>query len=296
MYFLMKKGIQLAILTTCISGFSIFASKIFLTNMDPVLFTTLKNLIVAIILSGIVLSSHKQKLFQLTLKQWKQLLFIGIIGGSIPFALFFIGLSKISALEGALIHKSLFIWVAIMGMFFLRERINRYQILGYIIVTAGALFLGVESYSDLSIGHIMVLIATFFWSVEYIIAKKILHTIPSSIVAWGRMFFGVIVLLGISAYQGLIPQIATLDSSQVLAIFSGAVFLIGYVLTWYAALSKSQASLVSLVLAASPIITGVLSSIFISHAFPQSNMLSWVIIIFGIVLTIVFGRLRHAST
>src|SRR3990167_10101199 len=111
----MKKGIQLALITAGISGFSIFASKFFLADINPILFTTLKNLLVTVVLSVFVYVSQRKTISLLTKKQWKQLVLIGIIGGSIPFALFFTGLSKITAIEGALIHKTLFIWVAIMS-------------------------------------------------------------------------------------------------------------------------------------------------------------------------------------
>lgn len=292
----MKKGIQLAILTALISGFAIFASKFFVASMNPVLFTTLKNLLVAIVLSVIVSLSHKKTLSKLSNKQWKQLVLIGVIGGSIPFALFFTGLSKITAIEGALIHKTLFIWVAIMSIFFLKEKINRYQIAGYILVTAGVLLFGGISYKSLGIGHLMIVLATLFWSVEYIIAKKALKTIPSMVVSWARMFFGVLILLVITAFQGSFSQITSFDTTQILAVLSGSVFLLGYVLTWYSALAQSRASAVSLVLATSPIITGILSAVFVSHSFPQSSMINWVLILGGVAITLVFGRFRRSAT
>ncbi len=289
----MKKGIQLALLTTGISGFSIFASKFFLADINPILFTTLKNLLVAVVLSVIVYVSQRKTISHLTKKQWKQLVLIGIIGGSIPFALFFTGLSKITAVEGALIHKTLFIWVAIMSVFFLKEKVNRYQVLGYVAVTIGTLFFAGISYKSLGMGHLMIVAATLFWSVEYIIAKKALKNIPSSVVSWARMFFGVIILLGITIFQGSITQIATLGSAHLLAILSGSVFLLGYVLTWYAALSQAKASTVSLVLSISPIITGVLSAVFISHTFPQAQILGWVMIVGGIAVTLFFTRFKQ---
>src|SRR3989344_4994549 len=152
----MNKGIQFAFLTAFISGFSIFASKFFIADIDPVLFTLLKNTCVAIILSIIVFVVYKQKIMSLSRSQWIRLVSIGIIGGSIPFALFFIGLSKVTALEGAIIHKTLFIWVALMSVIFLKEKLNKFQILGYILVTSGALFLGGFSFTELGVRHIFI--------------------------------------------------------------------------------------------------------------------------------------------
>jgi len=57
------------------------------------------------------------------------LLLIGLVGGSIPFYLYFEGLSKISAINGAIIHKSLVIWVALLAIPFLKENMSKLQAL-----------------------------------------------------------------------------------------------------------------------------------------------------------------------
>src|SRR3989338_10727572 len=137
----MKKGIYLALITAIISGFSIFTSKIFVTKLDPLVFTTLKNLFVAVILSFMILNkSYIQSLLKLNRKDVLRLILIGLIGGGIPFALFFTGLSMTSAATGAIIHKTLFIWVAILAYFFLKERLKSVQIIGYILIMASAIF------------------------------------------------------------------------------------------------------------------------------------------------------------
>ena len=121
----MNKGIQLALGTALISGFSIFISKILVSSMDPVVFTALKNIFVAAVLSLFVFRSrYIHQIQKLTRPDWVRLILIGIVGGSIPFALFFTGLSMTSAGMGAILHKTLFIWIALLAIPFLREKLS----------------------------------------------------------------------------------------------------------------------------------------------------------------------------
>ena len=137
----MNKGIQLALLTATISGFSIFFSKLFVSKMDPVVFTTLKNIFVAFVLSGLLFRPALTAQFKkLTRQDWIKLVLIGVIGGSIPFALFFTGLTMTTASTGAIIHKTLFIWVAFLAIIFLREKLTFLQMIGYTLILWGGMW------------------------------------------------------------------------------------------------------------------------------------------------------------
>ena len=65
----------------------------------------MKNLGVAVIL-GIILLRQKVDWGEVK-NQWRRLALIGIIGGSLPFYLFFKGLMIVNPATGALIHKTL---------------------------------------------------------------------------------------------------------------------------------------------------------------------------------------------
>ena len=260
----MNKGIQLALLTAIISGFSIFFSKIFVSKMDPVVFTTLKNVFVAVVLSGFLFRPTLTAQFKkLTKQDWMKLVLIGVIGGSIPFALFFTGLSMTSAVTGAIIHKTLFIWVAFLAIIFLREKLSFLQMIGYVLILWGGMW--VSSWQGISFnrGEQMIFAATILWAVENVIAKKTLATIPSELVAWARMAIGSVILIGIVVWQGHSNQLTSLSLPNLQATLIGAAFLTGYVLTWYKALSKAPATVVSVVLTLSTIITGLLSTQFL---------------------------------
>ncbi|MEK7078935.1 MAG: EamA family transporter, partial [Patescibacteria group bacterium] len=110
------KGIILAFLTAIISGFAIFYSKISVAKIDPLILATTRNSLVGIFFIIYFLATNNLKrLLKLTKKELVLLLGIGVIGGSIPFYLFFTGIKLIGAQSANIIHKSLFIWVAILS-------------------------------------------------------------------------------------------------------------------------------------------------------------------------------------
>ena len=281
----MNKGIQLALLTAAISGFSIFFSKIFVSKMDPVVFTTLKNIFVAIVLSGFLFRPTLTASFRkLTKQDWIKLVLIGVIGGSIPFALFFTGLTMTTASTGAIIHKTLFIWVAFLAIIFLREKLTFLQMIGYTLILWGGMWTSGLRGINFNRGEQMILAATIFWAIENVIAKKALNTIPSELVAWGRMFIGSIILVSIVVWQGKTNTLFSLSFSNLQATLVGAAFLTGYVLTWYKALSKAPATVVSVVLTLSTIITGLLSTQFLNVPVYSPDITGFALTASGVLL------------
>ena len=86
-----KKGIYLALVTASVSGVSIFINKFAVGAISPPLvFTAVKNTGVAFLVISLLLFSRKYKLLgSISKKDALYLLLIGVVGGAIPFYLFF---------------------------------------------------------------------------------------------------------------------------------------------------------------------------------------------------------------
>lgn len=177
-----QKGFYLVLGTALISGLANFFNKSGMQALgkDAFQYTTLKNIVVALILTLIILTPFIfKKLKALNKKDWLKLSLIGLIGGSIPFLLFFKGLSLTSPVSASFIHKTLFIWVAILALPILKEKLSKLQ-----FVALGVLFVGniiFNGFSGLTFGYaeILILIATLLWSLENVIAKIALKSIDS---------------------------------------------------------------------------------------------------------------------
>ena len=78
-----------------------------------------------LILTFLLASGKIKEIKKLKSREIKLLALIGIIGGSIPFYLFFKGLSMVPAVNGAIIQKTLVLWVALFAMLFLGEKLSK---------------------------------------------------------------------------------------------------------------------------------------------------------------------------
>lgn len=281
-----NKGLYFAFITALISGLAVFFNKFAVSFwQSSSVFTTAKNLVAVFFIFSLVLLLGKVgELKKLSKGQWLRLVAIGLVGGSVPFLLFFKGLSITSAVNAAFIHKTLFVWVAFLAIPFLKEKISGLQFLAL-----GFLFSSIYLFSSPSIfvfgyGEFLVLVATLLWAVENIIAKKILKDVSSLAVAWGRMFFGSFFLLIYLLFTGSIGQlwVLSLDSLGWL-ILSGAL-LFGYTVSWYTALKYAPAMVVASVLVLAVPITVLFNSIFITHQFNSSFVLPMGLLLLAVLL------------
>ena len=133
-------GIGLAAGTAVISGISIFVNGLVVKSFpDPVALTGARNAMVGLVLLAVLIATGGlAEVRALDRRRASGLLALAVIGGSIPFILFFSGLAEATGPGAAFIHKTLFIWVAALAMVFLGERLGLAQVLAL-----GALFAGV---------------------------------------------------------------------------------------------------------------------------------------------------------
>ncbi|MBI4136626.1 EamA family transporter [Candidatus Roizmanbacteria bacterium] len=289
----MNKGIQLAIGTALISGFSIFLSKILVSSMDPVVFTTLKNIVVAAILSLFVFRSrYSTQIKKLSRSDWTRLVLIGIVGGGIPFALFFTGLSMTSAGMGAILHKTLFIWIALLAMPFLHEKLSIAQMVGYVIVLWGVLWTTGIRFTG-GTGELMVLAATILWAIENVLAKKTIYHVPGIIVAWGRMFFGSLILLGVLVVTGKLGLVTEWTPSLFSAFLVSSILLVGYVVTYYTSLQYIPVTTASSILVLSAPITALLQFGFQGQGISSANLQSYILLVVGVVIVTYLPNLKN---
>ena len=255
-------GIGLAAVTALVSGFSVFVNASAVRAFsDPVLFTTLKNGVAAIALTAIALAVVDRapaRVRSLSPRSLAGLVVIGIIGGGIPFVLFFTGLANASAPAAAIIHKTLFVWVALLAAFLLRERLGALQIGALAVLVVAQLLILPADGLAWTAGEWMIAAATGMWAVEVIVAKRLLRDVPSPIAAAARMGIGLVLLLGWVAVSGGLAGIGALGVEQWAWVLATGGLLTAYVASWYAALSRAPASAVTAILTIGAPITAAL--------------------------------------
>lgn len=288
----------LALGTALFSGANNFIGKIGVSAVaDPILFTTLKNGLVALLLLALFVAYRRvNELKILSRSQWIKLISIGAIGGALPFALFFTGLSMTQAVNGAIIHKTLVLWVLLLSYPFLKERLSPTALIGIAaIVIANYLLGGFKSFA-FGVGEWMILAATILWAVENIIAKKALANISTLTVVSARMILGSGILLTFLFVTGRVTPVLSISGvAWGWTIFS-AVLLFGFVTTWYAALKRAPAVYVAALLVPATLVTSTLSAIFVTNTFTVRQLSGFVLTFVGVSLLWHYGRKLSASS
>lgn len=284
-----KNGLLFILGTALISGISIFINKFGVKGIDAYLFTGIKNLIVALLLCSLILLVRDyRKLRELTRKDLVRLFLIGLTGGSIPFLLFFKGLQMTSASQGAFIHKTMFVWVSILALIFLKEKLNKGIIIGAVLLLAGNLLLLKLNNFVFSTGDLLILGATLLWSTETIISKHTLKTLDSRIVAFGRMFFGSLLIIIFLTITNRISLIKALTTTHIAWILITSVFLFGYVFTWYSGLKQIKASVATSILLLGSVITTMLNLSFANITITLSQIIGVTLLIIGVASVVGF--------
>jgi drug/metabolite transporter (DMT)-like permease len=290
-----NKGLLLILSTAVISGFSVFINKYGVSVINPYVFTWLKNLSVALILTGLILAFKDWRVLKfLTKKQWSWLLTIGLVGGAIPFLLFFKGLSMVSAAEGSFIQKTMFIYIAVLAVIFLKEKIDRKFLAAASLLLIGNILLLKNFHLSFSLGSALIMIATIFWAMENVISKFMLRELPWRMVAWARMFFGSIFIFGFLFFTRQAELIVNLNFKQIGWVAITALFLLGYVATWYSGLKEVEVMKAAAVLLLGSPITTILALISGSKI-EAREIFAGALIILGIVLIIDIGNILQKT-
>jgi drug/metabolite transporter (DMT)-like permease len=274
-----NKGIIFALIASIISGIAIFYSKISLIKVDPLVLTTSRNLYVGVLFIFLFLSKNKLKeIKSLSKKDLISLIVIGIIGGAIPFCLFFTGLKfASSALTVNFIHKTLFIWVLILGGLFFKEKVRPLYLVSFVLIFFGNLLITPKSIS-IGRGELMVFAATLLWSVEYILAKQVLKNVSSEMIGLFRMGTGSLILLLTTVAMGKGGLMLGLGLGELTIIGIGGTILFFYVSAWYKALKYAPASLVTMILTFSVVVGNVLNGSFTGIKIMQKEVYSSLLI------------------
>jgi drug/metabolite transporter (DMT)-like permease len=256
-------GLGLAFSAALISGLAIYLNGFAVKQLpDAAVYTTLKNAVAAIILIAAAVGLGAARDVRMIERgRWPAVLAVGVIGGSVPFILFFTGLAQASAPSAAFIQKTLFLWVALLAVPFLGERLGLASVVGMVVLLVGQALVLPPERIQWGTGETLILAATLLWAAETVIVKRLLGSIPGTVMAALRMGIGLVVLVGYLAVSGKLGVLAELGPTQWGWVLLTGVVLAGYVATWFAALQRAPASVVTSVLVPGAVVTGALTAI-----------------------------------
>ncbi|MEX2557745.1 MAG: EamA family transporter [Actinomycetota bacterium] len=296
-------GLALAFVAACISGVAVFVNSEYVGKVrDATVYTTAKNMVAASVLLALLAAGRRRRSAprhreaRPGFAAWAGLLTLGVVGGSVSFVLFFEGLARAdSPLRAGFIHKTLVVWVALLAVPLLRERITALHAGAIGLLIAGQIAL-VDGLGSLRLheGEAMVLAATLLWSVEFVVAKRLLADVGSSAAAAARLGIGVAILIGYVTVSSRFDDLAGMSAQEWKWVLVTGAILAGFVATWFAGLARAQAIDVTAVLVFGQIVTSALTSIVKGD--PIGPNLNGLVLIGIGVVAVVMGSLRTRGT
>ncbi len=301
-----EKGLALALLAALVSGVSVFVNGVAVSLADPFVYTTLKNAGALFFLAAIVLAAggtrHFGRLFsRLSPGQWGLLALIGVVGGSVPFLMFFWGLKLGGAAVSSFIFRSLFIFAGVTGWFILKERpSSRDLAAGFVILAGNALLVSGEA--AFGPGQALVLGATVLWAAEYALSRRLMQpgrllegVHPQAVMA-SRMFFGSLVLLGFLAATGSLGALFTANAEVLGWLAVTSLLLCCFLFTWYTTLKHLPLMKAAAVFTLGGIVTAALNAVFLGKAITLVQAVGLALVLGGVLMAVgVLSLLRSSS-
>ncbi len=291
------RGLLLALGAALISGIAVFVNSYGVKEFaDATVYTTAKNSVAAVVLIAMcALAMVRRNSAAVAIPARRsQLLALGaiaIVGGSVPFVLFFEGLAQATSgpVQAQFINKTLVIWVALLAVSVLGERVGALQVgaLALLVVGQAALSGGVGSAftPHFGRGELMIFAATLMWAVEVVLARALLRSVSSWTVALGRMVLGSTLLILWVVVTGKGSQLVGMDAHQWVWVAATGVLLAGYVATWLAALAAAPAVNVTAVLVAAVPVTALLQAI-VRHTALSPQLGGLALVVAGCLLVV----------
>jgi drug/metabolite transporter (DMT)-like permease len=254
-----------AAVAALVSGVAVFVNGIAVRHFDDAtVYTTAKNLWAGVILALALVAApihDERRATSMQRSTWPWLAVVAVIGGAIPFVLFFEGLAVATSTDAAFIHKTLVVWVAAGAAIVLRERLRPAHLVaigllvaGHVVVSGGVTLAGAGR------GEALILVATLLWALEVLVVKRLLVTVPARHLVVVRMLGGSAVLLGWLVVRGELGALAGFTAGQWWWIAVTGTTLAAFVSLWYRALVAAPATDVTAVLVAGAVVTAILNT------------------------------------
>lgn len=289
-------GVLLVLATALLSGVSTFLNGYAVQGTNSDAFVTVRNLAVAGLLAPVAAVVAVRSRAGVARRDWGALALIGLVGGAVPFLLFFRGLQLATADGGqvtaSFVYRTLFLFATVLAVVVLRERFHPRAALAAGLLMGGNVLLLSLTEPVWTDGTLYVLAATVLWAVEYSLSKRALTRLRGTTVALGRMGFGAVFLAGYLALTSQWGGVAHLSGGQWAWVGISAALLTGFVLTWYTGLARLDLGVATSVLVLGFPITWLLGIVARGGAVPLLPLVGAAVVTAGVIVALGTDLLR----
>lgn len=280
------KGIITIVFVMLIWGSSFTVTKIVVTEMPPLISSTLRNIIACLVLLPFYLSKRKKVQQPLP---YPKLVLMGLVGTTVYYLFFNIGMQYIATSTGALIEGLVPVGIAIPAALILKERLSKRIIAGILLSVTGVIlvaFVGnAQKSSNALLGSAMIVCAVCLWSTYTLLSRSLKDT-DTTLVTTVSIFIGTLLSIPLAlievAYTGM-PAISlkAWAGMTYLGVFASAIAYFLY----NRSLESLPAAQVGNFLNLIPVIGALIAFIFLKDTFTYLQAAGGILVLTGIWLS-----------
>ncbi|MBA4312512.1 MAG: hypothetical protein C0417_07760 [Chlorobiaceae bacterium] len=268
------------------SGTHIIA-KVVVKDIDPVSLTMLRSGIAAIALL-LIMYIRRIKL-QFERADWKKIIFLSTLAIPINQFLFLYAIKYTTPANAALLYATTPAMVLVLSIILGREKAILKRMIGIGIAFVGVLIVifekGVDVHADYTIANVVIFVAVIAWALYTIQGKEMILKYGALKTSSSTMVIGTILYLPIGAWNTINFSYQSLTIYHWLGLLYLAIMtsIFAYVL-WYYALSRIEATRVTIFMNLQPVLTTLLSVLLLGQSITVAFVIGGVIALSGVII------------
>jgi len=209
----------------------------------------------------------------------------------------YISLDKIPVSINQTLYNSIVVFVFILSVIFLKEKLRLIKILALAFVIAGVVLVGQSSHSegqtfsekDKVEGYILVLVGAFLWACYEVVYKKLFGDINSVGVMLVQTYIGLFTLLFLWIFIPILMALGVEPSFSftpevVSFLFGNVLFAVSYFIFFAFAIAVTNPIYISLTSMLGIPLSGLADYILHKDSFSQMTIIGMVLVLFGVML------------
>lgn len=226
-----------------------------------------------------------------------QLLFIGFLSISLYNVALNAGEEDVTAGVASMIIASAPIWVALLSVLFLKERLRAWGWLGITLCFTGVAVIAMSGHDGfkLSFGALLILVAAVAHSVSIILQKPLLRRYSALQLVTYMIWGGTLILLVF--LPNTIRDVQKADAESTLAVIYMGIFpgALAYA-TWFYVLSKLPASIAASFLYLIPVLATGMAWGILGEIPTVLAIIGGILVLGGVILVNTWGRVKAPLT
>jgi len=279
----------LALLVMFLWGSSFVLTKIALAELGPLTIAFYRWLIATLAFAVILPLQGHTPIVQRALRQdFLPFALLGLVGISAFYTFQNLALRYTTAVNVGLLINFCTVFIAVLSVLWLRERLGRMAIVGIVLSFAGATLVGLPNgrftlERGRLLGDGLTLLAALCGAIYTVYGKRIVARYPPGVVTGMAAAFGTLFLLPGAAWEGLaLPRSATVWGA-VLTLGLGSGALANF--WWWRILQHMDAARAGTFILVIPVISTLLAVAILKEPMPPAAAVGGALVLLGVYLT-----------